>query len=52
MLHFIHQYGETIHLNFLKQEIEWLMGFPLGLKTNKNLSKLVGKIHSQIIYLR
>jgi len=27
------------------------MGFPLGLKTNKNLSKLVGKILYLIIYL-
>jgi phosphatidylinositol glycan class Q protein len=51
VLHFVHKYGETIHLNFLEQEIEWLMGFPLGLKTNKNLSKLLGKVLYFIIYL-
>jgi hypothetical protein len=27
------------------------MGFPLGLKTNKNLSKLLGKVLYSIIYL-
>lgn len=51
LLQFVHKYGETVHLHFLKQEIEWLMGFPLGLKTNKNLSNMLGKILYFIIYL-
>ena len=51
ILHFVHKYGETVHIDFLEQEIEWLMGFPLGLKTNKNLSKVLGKILCFIIYI-
>jgi hypothetical protein len=42
LLDFIHKYGSTIHIEVLSKEIEWLMGFPAGLKTNKPLNSVLG----------
>ena len=39
---FIHKYGSSIHIEVLSKEIEWLMGFPAGLKTNKPLNSVLG----------
>lgn len=45
---FIHKYGSSIHIEVLSKEIEWLMGFPAGLKTNKPLNSVLGQM---ILYI-
>lgn len=42
LLDFIHKYGSTIHIAVLSEEVEWLMGFPAGLKTNRPLNLVMG----------
>ena len=49
ILHFGHIYGSKIHIEVLSQEVEWLMGFPAGLKTNKNMNLFLGGLSLRII---
>lgn len=35
----------------MQQEVEWLMGFPLGLKTNDNLNHILGQSIIHIIFI-
>ena len=51
ILEFGHNYGSKIHIDVLSQEVEWLMGFPAGLKTNKNLNHFLGSLSLKIIYI-
>jgi phosphatidylinositol glycan class Q protein len=51
LLGFIHKYGSTIHIAVLSEEVEWLMGFPAGLKTNKPLNSVMGQAILQIMLL-
>ena len=44
LLVFIHKYSNTIHIEVLSEEVEWLMGFPAGLKTNKPLNLVMGHL--------
>jgi phosphatidylinositol N-acetylglucosaminyltransferase subunit Q len=46
---FIHKYGSSIHIEVLSREVEWLMGFPMGLKTNKPLNWVLGQLIMYII---
>ena len=43
LLSFVHHYGSAIHIEVLSKEIEWLMGFPVGLKTNRPLNYVLGQ---------
>lgn len=46
---FLHKYGSSIHIEVLSREVEWLMGFPAGLKTNKPLNIVFGQMIMYII---
>ncbi|KAL4499832.1 hypothetical protein ABPG72_015181 [Tetrahymena utriculariae] len=48
ILGFIHQYFSGIHIDALSKEVEWLMSDPAGLKTNKNLNKIMGFLISNL----
>ncbi|CAD8146577.1 unnamed protein product [Paramecium pentaurelia] len=48
---FLHKYGSSIHIEVLSKEVEWLMGFPAGLKTNKPLNYVLGQMIMYIIVL-
>ncbi|EGR30932.1 hypothetical protein IMG5_120970 [Ichthyophthirius multifiliis] len=51
ILGFIHQYFSGIHIDELEKEVEWLMGDPAGLKTNKSLNKIMGFLISKLFIL-
>jgi len=38
-----------IHITSLNKDVEWLMGFPFGLKTYRDLNILLGWIISNFI---
>jgi hypothetical protein len=44
ILSYVHQYSQVIHIQVMEEGVQWLMGFPLGLKTNDNLNKVIGYI--------
>ena len=41
-LNLFHYFTKGIHIEVLNNEIRWLMGIPFGLKTNPNLSTIMG----------
>lgn len=45
-----HWLGSVIHIDFLKQEVEWLMGLPAGFKPNENLDNIIGQSILLTIY--
>ena len=49
LLRFVHQYGSAIHIEVLFKEVEWLMGVPAGLKTNRPLNYVLGQFILYVI---
>lgn len=45
-----HTYFKGIHIEQLNQDLEWMMGFPAGFKTYRQLNYVIGFTISQLIY--
>ena len=40
----LHTFGARLHIDRLRSNVDWLMGFPSGFKPNIELDQFVGKI--------
>ncbi|MDR3547979.1 MAG: hypothetical protein P4M11_06910 [Candidatus Pacebacteria bacterium] len=40
----LHKFGARLHIDRLRSNVDWLMGFPSGFKPNIELDRFVGKL--------
>jgi len=38
----VHTFGARLHIDQLRSNVDWLMGFPSGFKPNAELDKFIG----------
>jgi len=48
VLKMLHTFGARLHIDRLRSNVDWLMGFPSGFKPNIELDQFVGKLLLQI----
>lgn len=44
LLYVLHELGQILHVDVLRGQIEWLMGFPAGMKLNQDLDRFLGSV--------